>query len=107
MRDFLSSPFPLCNSTSISGGMMESRTSQSTAPTLPSTGGIFGRPRLNLEKNEIRVMTLRPGRWADSLRTVQLDLEDRPHYEALSYMPGETQTFCCQMFLLEVNVPLH
>lgn len=44
-----------------------------------------------LQHNEIRLLTLAPGRWKDqiqcSLRTVSLD--DNPTYEALSYVWGD------------------
>jgi len=80
--------------------MVESPACQSTTPVLPSIGGIFGRSRLNLAKDEIRVLTLHPGIWADpircSLRTVQL--EDHPHYEALSYAWGDPND-CRRIFL--------
>ena len=70
---------------------MQSSTSQSTATILPPINDIPDRPRLDLEQNEIRVLTLHAGLWPDpvrcSLRTARL--EDNPYYEALSYAWGD------------------
>ncbi|KAK4446088.1 heterokaryon incompatibility protein-domain-containing protein [Podospora aff. communis PSN243] len=74
---------------------MQSPPAQSTAlvpsSRLPSVSDILNRPTLNLDKDEIRILTLYPGRWPDSircsLRTVRL--EDDPHFEALSYAWGD------------------